>query len=103
MPQALDYIFRMFDFANIDWGISVEKGVYPWFLEYRFKFILVAASLFSFFPMIKILEKWMNDFLQTTASNQTAILKTIITFILLAICMTEVISTGVNPFIYFRF
>lgn len=103
MPQAIDYIFRMFDFANIDWRISVEKGTYPSFLEYRFKFILLAAAFFSFFPVFSIVENWMNTFLQTSKSLPTTVIKTVITLVLLAICMTEVISTGVNPFIYFRF
>ncbi len=103
MPQAVDYIFRMFEATNINWGISVEKGIYPWFIEYRFKFILMAAALFSFFPIFGFMEKWMNTFLQTNKDTQIVIIKAIITLVLLAICMTEVISTGVNPFIYYRF
>ena len=101
--QAVSFIGTMFDVTNLDWAISTTKGTYAWFIEYRYRFILIVGVVLSFLPMFNFIEKSMNEFLQTKTSSKVAVVKTIIAFILLAVCMTEVISTGVNPFIYFRF
>lgn len=102
-PQALGYISTMFDFSNIDLAVSITKGTYGWFIEQRFWTIIMVASFFSFLPAITFVEKNMNPFFGTQGEKEFIIIKSIIAFILLYICMTEVISTGVNPFIYYRF
>ena len=102
-PQAMSYIGTMFDVTNLDWAISTTKGTYSWFIEYRYRVILIVGSVLSFLPMFNFIEKNMNGFLETKNNNKQVVLKTIIAFVLLGVCMTEVISTGVNPFIYYRF
>ena len=102
-PQAVSFIGTMFDVTNIDWTISTTKGTYAWFIEYRYRFILVVASVLSFLPIFNFIEKNVNEFLKTKTNSKVVVIKTIIAFVLLSFCMTEVISTGVNPFIYFRF
>ena len=102
-PQAISYIATMFDFGNIDLTISTTRGTYDWFIEQRFLIILVVASFFSFLPTINFIEKSMNLFFGTQGEKDFIILKSIFAIVLLYICMTEVIATGVNPFIYYRF
>jgi alginate O-acetyltransferase complex protein AlgI len=102
-PQAMSYIATMFDFGNMDLAISTTRGTYDWFIEQRFLIIFGVASFFSFLPGIKIIEKNMNPFFGTQGEKDFIFLKSILAIVLLYICMTEVISTGVNPFIYYRF
>jgi len=102
-PQAISYIVTMFDFSNIDFAISTTKGTYDWFIEQRFVIIMCVAAFFSFFPIFNYVEKNMNAFLETHTNTEVVVFKTGIAFVLLFICITEVISTGVNPFIYYRF
>jgi alginate O-acetyltransferase complex protein AlgI len=102
-PQAISYVTTMFDFGNIDLAISTTRGTYDWFVEQRFLIILVIASFFSFLPSINFIEKSMNPFFGTKGENDFIMLKSILAIVLLYVCMTEVISTGVNPFIYYRF
>lgn len=102
-PQAVNYIVTMFDFTKIDLAISTTKGTYSWFMEERFYIILLIASLFSFLPVFKFIEKNMNPFFETHVESELAVFKSIIAIVLLYICITEVIATGVNPFIYYRF
>ena len=102
-PQAMSYIVTMFDFSNIDLTVSTTRGTYGWFVEQRYLTIIGVAAFFSFFPIFKYVEKNMNRFLETNKETSVIIYKTGIAIILLSISMTEVISTGVNPFIYYRF
>ncbi|MFK7772029.1 MAG: MBOAT family protein [Saprospiraceae bacterium] len=102
-PQAMNYIVTMFDFRNIDFAISTTRGTYDWFIEQRFLIILAVASFFSFLPTINIIEKNMNPFFGTKGENDFIFLKSFLAIVLLYLCMTEVIATGVNPFIYYRF
>ncbi|MFK8010206.1 MAG: MBOAT family protein [Saprospiraceae bacterium] len=102
-PQAMSYIATMFDFGNIDLIVSTTRGTYDWFVELRFLIILIVASFFSFLPTINFIEKNMNPFLGTQGEKDFIILKSFFAIVLLYICMTEVIATGVNPFIYYRF
>lgn len=102
-PQALSYIATMFDWSNIDLTVSITKGTYGWFIEKRFWIIIMIASFFSFLPAITFVERNMNPFFGTQGEKDFILIKSIIAFILLYVSMTEVISTGVNPFIYYRF
>jgi alginate O-acetyltransferase complex protein AlgI len=102
-PQAVSYIATMFDFGNMDLTISTTQGTYDWFIEQRFLIIFGVASFFSFLPTINFFEKNMNPFFGTQGEKDFIFLKSILAIVLLYICMTEVISTGVNPFIYYRF
>ena len=45
----------------------------------------------------------MNPFFGTQGEKDFIIFKSLFAIVLLYICMTEVIATGVNPFIYYRF
>jgi len=93
----------MFDFSNMNWNFSITEGTYGWFVEPRFLIIMSVAAFFSFFPVFNYVEKNMDAFLKTHINTEVAVFKTIIAIALLYVSMTEVISTGVNPFIYYRF
>jgi len=102
-PQAMSYIVIMFDFGNMNLAISTTRGTYDWFIEQRFIIIFGVASFFSFLPTINFIEKNMNSFFGTQGEKDFIFIKSILAIILLYICITEVISTGINPFIYYRF
>ena len=102
-PQAMSYIVTMFDFGNMNLAISTTRGTYDWFIEQRFIIIFGVASFFSFLPTINFIEKNMNSFFGTQGEKDFIFIKSILAIILLYICITEVISTGINPFIYYRF
>lgn len=102
-PQAISYIATMFDFGNIDLTVSTTRGTYDWFVQQRFLIIFAVASFFSFLPTINFIEKRMNPFFGTKGEKDFIFLKSFFAIVLLYICMTEVIATGVNPFIYYRF
>ena len=102
-PQAMSYIVIMFDFGNMNLAISTTRGTYDWFIEQRFIIIFGVASFFSFLPTINFIEKNMNSFFGTQGEKDFIYIKSILAIILLYICITEVISTGINPFIYYRF
>jgi len=93
----------MFDFGNMNLAISTTRGTYDWFIEQRFIIIFGVASFFSFLPTINFIEKNMNSFFGTQGEKDFIFIKSILAIILLYICITEVISTGINPFIYYRF
>lgn len=101
--QAMSYIVIMFDFGNMNLAISTTRGTYDWFIEQRFIIIFGVASFFSFLPTINFIEKNMNSFFGTQGEKDFIFIKSILAIILLYICITEVISTGINPFIYYRF
>ena len=102
-PLAMSFIATMFDLGNIDLIVSTTRGTYDWFIEPNFLITLFVASFFSFLPTINFIEKNMNPFFGTQGENNFIILKSFFAIVLLYVCMTEVIATGVNPFIYYRF
>ena len=102
-PQAISYLSIMFDFTHIDLAISTTKGTYSWFLAPRFYIILGVAAFFSFLPVLGFVEKNMNRFFETQPQIGWTIFKFVIAFVLLCVSITEVMTTGVNPFIYYRF
>lgn len=103
MGDAMSFITTMFDVMNMDWKISTVKGTFPYYLEYRYWFVLAVAAFFSFLPAFNFIEKNINGALSTQSNTSIVLVKALVSFVLLAVCMTEVITTGVNPFIYYRF
>lgn len=103
LEMAFQYIGTMLDVTDMDWSINTQKAVKPYYLEFRFKVLLLIAAFFSFLPVFSWVEKNMNQVLDVDKRLYPTLIKTLITLVLLFICMAELIATGVNPFIYFRF
>lgn len=103
LSSAFQIIFRMFDLSNFDLSFSTVKGTGSYYMEWKFKVLFAASFLLCFLPYFQIIEKKVESFLQSCTSNQILIFKSIIAAILLLVCQSEVISSNINPFIYFRF
>jgi len=88
---ALQFIHKLFSVSN-------TVKVQPLF-ELRFWVMLLAASIISFYPIFNLSlknmeQKWEKLFLITRGS---------VLLLLLIICISDINSSGFNPFIYFRF
>lgn len=103
LSEALAHIGAMLAWKNSDWSFQLFTGVYPFYIPLRFQVILAIAALFSFLPAISIVEKQMNRVYEVQTSLWALLWRLAVAVVLLFVCMTEVLSTGVNPFIYFRF
>lgn len=98
----------LFRAANISQAIDyVEVMLWPMDLQFHVPesitvFAYMIALLTSFIPIVGIIEKCAPE-IYTASSDTAIIVKSVVSFLLLSLCMTEVISAGFNPFIYFRF
>ncbi len=95
--RAADVNFA-FQFIHKLFSVSNTAKVQPLF-ELRFWTMLIAASTISFYPMLNLSlknmeQKWEKLFLITKGS---------VLLLLLIICISDINSSGFNPFIYFRF
>ncbi len=91
LTYALDFLKTMFSFR-----IAGE----PVYLETKTIVIIIIAIIFSFSASIKGVENKQNIML---GFGQYRILKVSFSIVFFVLCLSAIISTGFNPFIYFRF
>jgi len=75
-----------------------------YYLDQRFYYIMAIAIVFSFFTIVKKglkIESFI--FYQETLSTKHAITYGILVLVLLVLSVMSIVSSGFNPFIYFRF
>ena len=103
LSQAFSFLATMFDFTNPEFAITIMHGTFDYYLEARYVIILIVSFLICFLPAFKIVEQTISNIILKNGKLKVMFFKSFISFLLLYICITEVITTGVNPFIYFRF
>ena len=94
LEHAFDYLEKMFSLANFKLAHQRPDNMI-WF-SYGL------AAIVSFLPMIGGVER-MGSKVYDSNSSASTILKFVTSFVFIALSMTEVISSGFNPFVYFRF
>jgi len=104
LSYAMDYLKTMFSF-------SAESE--PFELKRKFIIILLIAIIFSFMAAIKGVEAWQQRMLGSANPLPFSLpqigggtgwgLKLVFTLIFFLLCLAAIISSGFNPFIYFRF
>ncbi|MCD4772035.1 MAG: hypothetical protein K8R41_01480 [Bacteroidales bacterium] len=94
MSFAGSYINKMFEFDFTGSTFNFDS---------KFNTILVFAFIFSFFAVIKGIEKWQMRVFTKNQSFASYLGMTILALLLLIICIGSITSSGFNPFIYFRF
>ncbi|HRY31820.1 MAG TPA: MBOAT family O-acyltransferase [Bacteroidales bacterium] len=92
--SARDYLARM-------WSLNMNAS--HTFPDSKFLSILILAAVVSFLALIPGIEQRQNNILSISRRNTSLIIKTLISIILLVICLAVITSSGFNPFIYFRF
>lgn len=90
--QAVEFSGKMLSFSVSH--LEFSKHFYTMF---------VVAIFFSIAPIFKKIEKGMQRFFSTESPWYSFIIKHLVSLLLLFLCMSEIVSTGFNPFIYFRF
>ena len=93
IEQAKTYIIKMFVF-NTSESIKLDNHTIT---------MLLLGVLFSFFALIKNTETKQMDFYNGILSKRFYLTASPIIIILLVLSLSYVISSGFNPFIYFRF
>lgn len=93
MDFAFSFIGKMFSF-------NFGKLLY---LDTEFFVILVFAVLFSFITAFKLGKKLEDNIMQFAYPNKRYLIMSFCCIILLVICISDISSSGFNPFIYFRF
>jgi len=104
LRHAVSYLETMFSFGKE--GSKIE-------FDQRFWIILAVAGIFSFIALMKGNEAWQVKVLHYWAIRQPGIhakkyaglgsIKFGLALIFFILCLSAVISSGFNPFIYFRF
>ncbi len=95
LPDAIHYLNRLVDFSP---AIFIQTNTLVWFT-----FILALFLSFSgyFNPFKKLVDKaWYEVELVT---NRKAVLLFIVSILLFVICISRIVGSDFNPFIYFRF
>ncbi len=93
LSQVKVYLTKMFSFQS---GVSYD-------LTNQSLVIFILATLFSFIGVFSITEKYQMDYFEGKMRNTTYKLSLPFVLILLVFSVTFVVSSGFNPFIYFRF
>jgi alginate O-acetyltransferase complex protein AlgI len=97
LTYAMDFLKAMFSFSGSFQPVS---------LEFKTTVILIIAVIFSFFGAIKGAEEWQGRVLgggeegKRGRGEEAKIVFSIVFFVL---CLAAIMSSGFNPFIYFRF
>jgi len=65
--------------------------------------ILALGIFFSFFGAFGTIEKWQEKVYASNQKNRNVIFLSVFSIFLFVICSAGVVSSGFNPFIYFRF
>ncbi|MBL4585772.1 MAG: MBOAT family protein [Flavobacteriales bacterium] len=93
--HALSYFSALFSFSD---------GWKPPTLSDEFHVMMVIAAFFAFAAIIPGVEKIQNKlFLNAEVSIINSAAKTILAILLFVFCLSMIVSSGFNPFIYFRF
>jgi alginate O-acetyltransferase complex protein AlgI len=88
------YFTRLFDFHFRPTDL---------YFDTRFIVMLAFAVLFSFFGAFGAVEKWQEKVYSSDQKNHNVIFLCVFGIFLFVICSAGVVSSGFNPFIYFRF
>ena len=95
IEQAVDFISVLFSFNDLSTNFYFDS---------EFTITLALAFVFSFFTLNKYgLQIEQKFFFGTTHSNRTALVLFVVCLLILVLCVGAVLSSGFNPFIYFRF
>ena len=66
--------------------------------------VLIIATTFAFITLFNLGKKWQDNlFFKDKYSIKGYLLMTIVSLLLIVICVSSITSSGFNPFIYFRF
>ncbi len=103
LQNAFNHIFAMFNFGGFDLHFTYQMGTPSYYIEQKFVVLLVICIGICFLPIFKHIENLGASFPKATTENKVHISRTLIALAFLFICMTEIISSDFNPFIYFRF
>ena len=88
------YFARLFDFHFSPTDL---------YFDTRFIVILALGIFFSFFGAFGTIEKWQEKVYASNQKNRNVIFLSVFSIFLFVICSAGVVSSGFNPFIYFRF
>jgi alginate O-acetyltransferase complex protein AlgI len=97
---AMEYLKSMFTFSGVDFSFE---------LDFKFIVILGLAVIFSFMGAIRGMEAWQTRVLGQSNSpsgiggGMRWVLKLGFTLFFFLLSLASIISSGFNPFIYFRF
>jgi len=94
LEQIKNYFTRLFDFSFRPTDLYFDS---------RFVVILFVGIFFSFFGAFGGVEKWQEHVYASGQKNRNVIFLSLFSIFLFVICSSAVISSGFNPFIYFRF
>jgi alginate O-acetyltransferase complex protein AlgI len=76
---------------------------YNFYFDNKFYTIMIFAVIFSFWGAFRGAEKWQDKLFNKEQKFSSLIIMSIISVILVLICVSSITSSGFNPFIYFRF
>ncbi|HPS27191.1 MAG TPA: MBOAT family O-acyltransferase [Bacteroidales bacterium] len=94
LEQIIHYFTRLFDFSFRPTNLYFDS---------RFVIILFVGIFFSFFGAFGGVEKWQEHVYASGQKNRNVIFLSLCSILLFVVCSSAVISSGFNPFIYFRF
>ncbi len=92
--QIKHYFTRLFDFTLRPTDLYFDS---------RFVVMLFVGVFFSFFGAFGGVEKWQEHVYASGQKNRNVIFLSLFSIFLFVICSSAVVSSGFNPFIYFRF
>ena len=94
LEYSLGFLQRMFafDFHTVSLHVSLKVAL-----------IMFIATLFSFFGIFSSVYSWQQQVLLEAPKLKRSITQGAISFILIVLCVSSLMSSGYNPFIYFRF
>ena len=76
---------------------------YNFYFDNKFYTIMIFAVVFSFWGAFRGVEKWQDKLFNKEQKYFSLIIMSIVSVILVLICVSSITSSGFNPFIYFRF
>jgi len=94
LSLAWKFLGKMFSFNFQTSDVEISQ---------KFWFIFIFAALFSFWGIIKGMEKWQIHIYEPAHKVATYFVFTGIALLLLVVSISSINSSGFNPFIYFRF
>ncbi|MCW3128022.1 MAG: hypothetical protein JWO03_3680 [Bacteroidetes bacterium] len=92
-PHAIQYVHQMFCGAYS----------FDYFLEVKTCIVLALAVAFSFGSFWPFVYEKLMVFYKTVAGSGFQLAKAVVAIVLFYMSMAEIVSSGFNPFIYFRF
>jgi len=92
MNEAVVFLSQMF-------SLETSSLIFP----FSFWLILTIGILISFVPAFGKMESFFENIRSEDKRLPFFVIRYTITAMLLILCMSEIVSTGFNPFIYFRF